>query len=199
MKIKTNILLLIAMSLALTMCKKDDDDPEDNDEGPNEEELITDMELTFTNPEDASDSHVYGFSDPDGDGGEAPSIDTLFLTASAAYNVSISVQDASDPDNVEDITGEIQEEDEEHQFFFVDQNIDSGTFTAVYADSDENGNPVGLESTWVMPSGTSDDSFVRVILRHQPDKNGDGVSDGDPTNAGGETDIQVDFPLRVAE
>ena len=38
---------------------------------------------------------------------------------------------------------------------------------------------------------------MTVILRHEPDKAGAGVSDGDITNAGGETDIEVTFPFEL--
>jgi len=36
-----------------------------------------------------------------------------------------------------------------------------------------------------------------VTLRHQPDKGAIGVSDGDITNAGGETDIEVLFDVII--
>ncbi|HBK71516.1 MAG TPA: type 1 periplasmic binding fold superfamily protein, partial [Flavobacteriaceae bacterium] len=35
------------------------------------------------------------------------------------------------------------------------------------------------------------------ILRHEPNKSASGVSDGDITNAGGETDIEVIFNITV--
>ena len=38
---------------------------------------------------------------------------------------------------------------------------------------------------------------MTVILRHEPNKAGAGVSDGDITNAGGETDIEVTFPFHL--
>jgi len=38
---------------------------------------------------------------------------------------------------------------------------------------------------------------ITVILRHEPDKGASGVNDGDITNAGGETDIEVTFDVTV--
>jgi len=38
---------------------------------------------------------------------------------------------------------------------------------------------------------------VTITLRHEPAKDATGVSDGDITNAGGETDISVNFPVEI--
>ena len=89
----------------------------------------------------------------------------------------------------EDITIEIQEEDDEHQFFF---SSDDATFA--YTDQDGNGNPVGLTFDMTTGSTSNSSASMTVILRHEPDKAGAGVSAGDITNAGGETDIEVTFP-----
>ena len=40
---------------------------------------------------------------------------------------------------------------------------------------------------------------LTIILRHDLDKNGAGVSSGNIANAGGETDIEVVFPIQVVE
>ena len=65
----------------------------------------------------------------------------------------------------------------------------------MYEDEDGDGNPIGLETTMI--TGDPSTGTLTVILRHEPDKNADGVSDGDITNAGGETDIEVDFPVVI--
>ncbi len=54
---------------------------------------------------------------------------------------------------------------------------------------DGNGNPVGL--TFNLTTGDATTGSVTIILRHEPMKDASGVSDGDITNAGGETDISV--------
>ena len=46
-------------------------------------------------------------------------------------------------------------------------------------------------------TGDASSGDVTVILRHEPDKEADGVSDGDVTNAGGETDVEVTFDADV--
>ena len=45
--------------------------------------------------------------------------------------------------------------------------------------------------------GAASNGTVVVTLRHQPDKTASGVSSGDITYAGGETDIEVSFPLVI--
>ena len=93
----------------------------------------------------------------------------------------------------EDITAEIAEEDAEHQFFFA---ASSGlNATVAYGDQDDMGNPVGLSS--VVTTGDASSGTMTVTLRHEPAKDASGVSDGDITNAGGETDIEVTFDITI--
>ena len=91
-----------------------------------------------------------------------------------------------------DITEEVEEEALEHQFFFQ-TSIGGVSFT--YEDTDTNGNPIGI-LTKVTTEG-SGSGTITVILRHEPDKDASGVSNGDITNAGGETDIEVVFNVEV--
>lgn len=92
----------------------------------------------------------------------------------------------------ENITTEIQEEDEEHQFFFQ-SNVDD--LTIAYTDQDDDGNPVGLNTS--LTTGEPSSGSITIILRHEPNKTASGVSSGDIANAGGETDIEVVFPIDV--
>lgn len=92
----------------------------------------------------------------------------------------------------EDITEEIEEEDDEHQFFFTSS---VGGWSVSYDDADGEGNPVGL-ATKLTTTGAGSGSLT-VILRHEPDKSASGVAGGSITNAGGETDIEVTFDVEV--
>ena len=38
---------------------------------------------------------------------------------------------------------------------------------------------------------------ITITLRHEPNKGGEGVSNGDITNAGGETDAQVSYNVSL--
>jgi hypothetical protein len=65
----------------------------------------------------------------------------------------------------------------------------------IHNDMDEDGNPIGLSTTVnTSDAGTGN---LTIILRHEPVKTNSGVADGDPTNAEGETDIEVTFNYTV--
>ena len=173
---------MLPLMLVIFMAGCDNtDDPEDE----NEEEVITTMRLRFVDNANTSTAVTYSFEDPDGEGGNAPTvIDDIVLDANATYTVGITVANESDPNNVEDITEEILEENNEHLFCFTP----SGDELSVdYADSDGTF-PVGLTSTWTTTSASN--GTVTVVLKHQP-----GVKDG--TCSPGETDIEVTFNYTI--
>lgn len=157
-----------------------------NDEDPtpeNEEELITTVRLTFTEGDSSFDVE---WKDLDGDGANSPVVDDITLEAGKTYAVTLDLLNESETP-VESITEEIEEEAEEHQFFFVVGG--DLALTAVYDDEDADGNPVGLKNRFT--AGDASTGTLTIILRHEPNKSASGVSDGDPTNAGGETDIET--------
>ena len=92
----------------------------------------------------------------------------------------------------EDITAEVRDEAEEHQFFF--QSTASGLSVA-YDDLDADGKPIGLTTT-ITTQGASTGTLT-ITLKHEPVKDASGVSMGDITNAGGETDIEVTFDVGI--
>ena len=179
---KILFIALAAIALTLSSCKKD---PEIEDP----EEVITTLNYTLT-PTGGGSAVILSFQDIDGDGGDDPVITVGTLAANTTYSGSIELLDESG-DDVEDITEEIEEEDEEHQFFFEATN----GISIAYADTDADSNPIGLLNT--LTTGAAGNGTVTVILRHEPNKGGDGVADGDITNAGGETDIEVTFDVTV--
>ncbi len=183
---KINLLLVMGVCsmLFITSCKKDDPIIE------NEEELITTLIYTLTQ-EAGGDSVVLSFEDLDGDGAITPIITGGTLGANTIYNGSLQLLNES-VNPAEDITVEVQEEAEEHQFFF--QNNISGLSIA-YTDEDENGHPIGLSSK-ITTTG-SGSGTITVTLRHEPIKTAAGVSNGDITNADGATDIEVTFDVVV--
>lgn len=176
--------MLVLGALLFSSCKKD---PVDT----NEEELITTLTMTWT-PEGGGTPVVFQFRDLDGDGGNPPVIQTAPLAASTTYNVSITLLDES-VSPAGDITKEVRDEGHEHQFFFATTSGLSLSFA--YLDSDKNGAPIGLETR--MLTGEAGTGILRVTLRHDLNKGASGVPQGDISNAGGETDIEVDFPVTV--
>lgn len=186
---KTIKLLAIAFVGALTLqsCSSDDDNPEI----VNEEEVITKMTIELTATPGATPI-VIEFDDPDGDGPGMATITGGTLAANTSYRGTIELFDESDPADIEDITEEVEEEDDEHQFFFTTTG-NVGTIT--YSDMDGDGNPVGL--IFSLATGNATSGTLTVTLRHEPMKDATGVSTGDITNAGGETDIEVTFPITI--
>lgn len=163
-------------------------------EAENEEELITTMTLTFV-PANGGDPVVFSVFDADGEGPIDPVYtdgDASVLAAGTSYNVSLQLLNTTE-DPVEDITEEVEEEADEHQFFFIIGNGLNLDFA--YEDVDGNGNPVGLSS--IFTTGDASTGTLTVELRHEPNKEAEGVSNGDPANAGGETDIQATFDVVI--
>ncbi|NNL90900.1 MAG: type 1 periplasmic binding fold superfamily protein [Saprospiraceae bacterium] len=184
----TNKLLFIAVAVATSLFFNScgDDDPVI----PVEEEVITTLNYTLT-PASGGASITLSFQDLDGDGGNAPILNGGTLAANETYNGSMELLNESDSP-AENITEEIEEEDEEHQFFFQSSGVN---VSVDYNDQDENGHPVGLLST--LTTGDNSNGTLTIVLRHQPDKSATGVSDGNISNAGGESDIEVTFDLSV--
>ena len=175
---------MIALLLGfVTSCK--DDDPEEEEEP----EVITNLVLALTS---TAGTVEFTFEDLDGDGGNAPTITSGTLTANTTYTGAVTLTNKSVTPE-EDITAEIQEEDKEHQFFYYSGG--NADITFAYADMDDDGNPVGLATT--ITTGAASTGTMTIVLRHEPNKSGSGVSGGDITNAGGETDIEVTFDVDI--
>ena len=155
-----------------------------------EEEVITTLVLTFTDVQ-SNEEYVFTFTDLDGDGGNAPVLEVDELPSNRDFYVFIRVLNES-VSPVQNITAQVEEELDQHQFFFQTTGV---YLTMSYADEDANMHPVGLinNATSLSPSSGS----LKVTLRHDPDKGAAGVSSGDITNAGGDTDIEVTFPVVI--
>ncbi|MGB0897504.1 MAG: type 1 periplasmic binding fold superfamily protein [Flavobacteriaceae bacterium] len=176
------LLTLGSLFIALTSCSSDDDHPEH----VHEEEVITTIVATLT-PQGGGTDVTLTSRDIDGGGPGEPVITISGdLGANTTYNGAITLSNETE-DPAEDITAEVYEEGAEHQFFFT-----SEIGTVAYDDTDENGDPIGLEFTLTTIDNSTTGNFT-IILRHEPNKDGTGVSDGDITNANGETDLEVTF------
>ena len=164
-----------------------DDDPEPE----NPEELITTVLLTLS-PDGAGTPVVFSFQDLDGEGGNAATITTDPLAANTTYSAAVTLLNETESP-VENITEEVEEEDDEHQFFLLPSaNL---KLDWSYLDQDADGHPVGLLLQVVTKEASSGD--LTLILRHLPDKGASGVAEGNIDNAGGETDIEVTFPVTI--
>jgi hypothetical protein len=180
------LLCVACLSIVFTSC-------DDHDHGENEGELITTIRYTLT-PESGTPV-VMEFKDLDGDGGNAPVINTIgSLKTNVSYSGSLLLLNES-VSPAEDITKEIKEEDKDHQFFFEISGALKDKLTVAYADKDGDSNPIGLLTSVV--ATTAGTGKLKITLRHEPNKKASGVSSGLIANAGGETDIEVTFDVKV--
>jgi len=185
MKIVKNLALVFFVATAFTACSSDDP------EVVNEEELITTLTATLK-PSGGGTDIILKSVDLDGDGPDAPVISvSANLSANTNYSGVLKVENETESP-AEDITLAVLEEDEEHQFFFTPTN---NIATVTYDDMDGDGNPIGVQFS--LATTTAATGNLTITLRHEPIKTASGVSNGDITNAGGETDVQAVFPITV--
>lgn len=157
---------------------------------PNDEEVITTLHYNLS-PVGGGTSVLLTFQDLDGDGGNAPTVNSGVLESNKTYTGTlVLLNETVNP--VDSISTEVAEEDLDHQFFFEST---VGGLTVQYSDMDSAGNPLGLSSTLTTTSVGS--GILKITLRHEPSKSATGVSTGDISNAGGETDIEVSFNIDV--
>ena len=179
-KYLTFALSLVLFTVVFAAC----DSTEPDDEGPGEEELITRVVLTLTGDGQTVTATA---NDPDGDGTNFQ-IDTITLTAGTTYTGSIEL---ADDINGEDITEEVDEEGDEHQFFYTVGGGAAGRVTVTITDQDDDGLPVGLSFTVAVSAGDAASGTLRVILSHYDDDPKDGMTMSD------ETDVDVTFPVEI--
>jgi len=175
--------LFFSLSLFVVSCSSDDD----GGGGENDEELITTVIFALINNADASDTVTLTFTDLDGEGG-APGVYDISgpLTANATYTGSMQLWNATE-NPPEDINEEIEEEADEHEFFYTN----SAGLTITKTDVDGNGDPLGLFTT--VTTGAAGMGAINVVLRHEPMKPNNGTA----ADAGGSTDVDVTYDVMV--
>ena len=184
-QLKLSALALISF-ISLTSCSNDDAAP-----FVNEEEVITTLTATFT-PIADSETVILTSRDLDGDGPNAPvlTVSGNFIAGTTYSGAITFLNETESP--AENITEEVHEESDEHQIFFQQ----SGLGNITYADQDINGNPVGLSFTF-KANETPATGNLTITLIHEPNKDAEGVANGDITNAGGSTDATATFQVAV--
>ncbi len=188
---KNTILSMTALAMVAISCSSDDDAPV----VINEEEVITTVQLTLVDTSNPNNTFVLKSTDLDGDGPDAPVLSpttSTVLNQSATYTGTLTFSNET-VSPADDITTEILAEALDHQVFF---NNASNIVSFTYNDQDTDGNPLGLNTSFTTTTAVGTGNLV-ITLRHTPNKTGFGVSGGDITNAGGETDIEVTFPIEV--
>jgi len=160
---------------------------DDNPVPVNEEEIITTITVTLV-PNGGGDTITLQSRDLDGDGPNAPEVTISGnFVANTTYGGAIVLLNETETP-AENITDEVEEEDEEHQFFYtVSGGLDA---TTEYANFDDDGNPLG--TLFTLSTGAASTGTIGFTLRHEPTKPNTGLVD-----AGGETDIAVTFSVTI--
>ena len=178
----TKLLAILFISVCTFTACSDDDDDHDHD---SEEELITTVKYTLTN---GSDVVTLTYSDPDGEGGNdgtySPSEPSL--TANTTYTGVVQLLNETESP-AEDITKEVKEEGDEHEFFYT-SNVSGLAITKT--DLDDNNNPLGIETS--VTTGEAGSGTLTIVLKHEPTKPNTGSED-----AGGSTDVEVTFDIVI--
>ncbi|WP_298556141.1 hypothetical protein [uncultured Algibacter sp.] len=185
---KTSKLFLSALfCLTLITSCSDDDDPE----AVLEEELITNVTLTFVNDADATDIVVMTSVAPDGQDGASIEDVTGSFTAGATYALTLSILNAEDPNDPEDVLNEdIIKEADEHFFTYA---VSGGINLTMSRDGDDidgaDSNKLGVNTTWV--AGAVSTGNVQIKLIHLPEGADDSDEFGSVT--GGSEDLNITF------
>ncbi|GAA3929326.1 hypothetical protein [Hymenobacter algoricola] len=181
---KPLVALLLALPLAFSACKNDDDEPEPEEDN----ELITTVTYALT-PAGGSTAPAatITWEDLDGAGGAAPVITggPLALRANTTYTGTITLLDKT-KNPVANITEEVATEKEDHLFFY--DPTPAGLLTVTRTDRDANNREVGLVTRLLTTTAAT--GSLKITLRHQP-----GVKDG--TAGPGDVDVEATVPVAV--
>ena len=175
-------LFAACISLLATSCSESANDPVDDDDP----ELITTVRFLIS---DVSGNVLGNFiwEDIDGPGGNEPNrIDTMKFDADTQVYMDIFVSNRSVTPE-EDITQEIIDEGDQHQFFFT---VTDAELSISYDDGDVNGLPIGQHN--FITVANAGQGTLQCDLSHFDDPaEKDGV---DPSD---ETDISIIMPVVI--
>lgn len=183
---KTSKFILGALfCLTLITSCSDDDDPIP----VLEEELITNVTLTFVNNANTSDTVVMSSIAPDGQDGASTEIVTGDFTEGATYSLNLAITNASENPADDVLNDDIIPEADEHFFVYAVNGIN----LTVTRDSDDvdgpDSNKLGVNTTWV--AGAVSTGNFQIILVHEPEGANDSDEFGSVT--GGSEDLNITF------
>lgn len=196
-----SLLIGLASALLAVGCGHDEHDH------AHENEVFTTVTLTFT-PSAGGTPVVAKVDDPDGDGGNPPTVEPITLAA-GMYDMTVKLENRLE-NPPEDLTKEVRDEGDEHQLFFFGNAVSGpasnqagAALVHSYADMDAKGLPIGLANKVTASAGTG---MLTVVLRHMPPLNGAAVKTATSAETvrtsglsalGGSTDVSVTFPVTV--
>lgn len=197
------ITIFLGALISLSGCDNEDPIPE------NIPELITRVTLKFT-PAGGGSAITVTATDPDGQGVQDIIVDgPINLLKGVQYTLSLELINGlyKPGDDGYNITTEVEEEGDEHQFFFsfsdgvfsspagtgnIKDNAASSVGNINYLDTDSGGLPIGIETSWTTANAAVSNKSFRVLLKHQPD-----VKTNTSTSLDGESDLDIAFVLNV--
>jgi hypothetical protein len=204
MTLKNHLFIFISILSFSLLSGCDSEDPQKEDVP----EMITKATLTFTPTTGAP--IVVTATDPDGEGVQDIKTDApIALAKSTTYVLTITlVNELAQPgDEGYDITKEVEEEGDEHMFFFawtgnafanpsgngnIDTRTDPVNYTGGDNSKDEQGLPLGLTTTWTTAAVATSGASFHLLLKHQP-----ALKTSSSTSDDGETDLDIVFQLAV--
>jgi hypothetical protein len=204
MKDLKRIALLLATAVSLLALQSCGDDPKPE----NIPEIVTRATLRFAPAAGSTGSVVtVTASDPDRDGPQDIRVDgPINLAKGVTYTMTISlINELVNPnDDDYDIAKEVQEEADEHMFFFSwtnnvfsnptgNGNIDNRADAVNYNDRDDKGQPLGISTNWTTATtvGALAGKF-KIILKHQPE-----IKSATSRSTDGETDLEIEFDINM--
>ena len=204
---RTHLLALSLLPLAMACKDVKEGEGHDHHHHDHNHGLTTAVVLDFT-PE-SGDTLSFTWEDPTADGANIK-IDDIELMSGVSYDLGVRVLNQLE-EPVEDVTAEILEQAEEHQFFFTGSAVsgpasdsDAAPLQHTYNDVDADGLPLGIDN--LMDAVSTGDGELTVTLRHLPPESGaatkveglaDTVQTGGFAAIGGDTDVEVTFPVTV--
>jgi hypothetical protein len=195
--------LLTATFIFLNACKNEDPIPE------NIPELITKVILKFS-PVGGGPLITVTATDPDGGGVQDIVVDgPINLLKGTQYTLALElINELYLPGDADyNITEAVEQEGEEHQFFFsfaegvfsspagagnIKDNTSSVTSSINYLDEDFGGLPIGIHTFWTTADIATNAKSFRVILKHQPE-----IKSNTSTSLDGESDLDISFVLNL--
>jgi len=169
----------------ITSCSDDDDNP-----APVlEEELITNVTLTFVNNDDPLDIVTMASVAPDGQDGASTELVSGTFTSGETYALTLVLTNESEDPAEDVLNDDIIPEADEHFFVYAVNGIN---LTLSRDDDDvdaSDSEKLGLNTTWV--AGAASTGNVQIILVHEPEGADDSDEFGSVT--GGSEDINITF------
>lgn len=185
MKTTTFLFSALLCLSVMVSCSDDDDSPEQ----PNEEEIITNVTLTFTNDADPTDVVTLLSIDADGDDGPLAPVQSVTgdFTVGETYTATVNLFNAIED---EDITVEVTDlEPDEHFFVYAVNGLDM-TFTRSVNDVVRaDGNSLGFRTSWV--ANVAGTGSITLQLFHESETVSDDNQLG--TQTGGSADVDITF------